>query len=102
VDPTLGTKLGPGLSPGPSHLTLASSGFHQGEYGDGSERGGKGRRTPPGKYAGYRGTIASDVFQRTVDYPEDLANGHHVMLDTEELVTVRCDQVASTVPQRVP
>ena len=33
------------------------------------------------------------MFQRTVDYPDELANGYHVMLDTEELVTVRCDQV---------
>ena len=46
-----------------------------------------------GKYAGRTGTVDSNVFQRTVDYPDELANGYHVMLDTEELVTVRCDQV---------
>ena len=46
-----------------------------------------------GKYAGWTGSIESNVFQRTVDYPDELANGYHVMLDTEELVTVRCDQV---------
>ena len=39
------------------------------------------------------GTIESNVFQRTVDYPDEFANGHHVMLDTEELVTVRWDRV---------
>ena len=46
-----------------------------------------------GKYAGRSGTIESNVFQRTVDYPDELSEGFHVMLDTEELVTVRCDQV---------
>ena len=46
-----------------------------------------------GKYAGHTGTVESNVFQRTVDYPDELANGFHVMLDTEELVTVRWDQV---------
>jgi hypothetical protein len=33
------------------------------------------------------------VYQRTGDYPGEWANGHHVMLDSEELVTVRWDQV---------
>ena len=46
-----------------------------------------------GKYAGRTGRVDSNVFQRTVDYPSELANGFHVMLDTEELVTVRWDQV---------
>ncbi len=46
-----------------------------------------------GKYAGHTGTVESNVFQRTVDYPDEWANGHHVMLDTEEFVTVRHDQV---------
>ena len=46
-----------------------------------------------GKYAGQHGTVESNVYQRTVDYPGALANGFHVMLDTEELVTVRWDQV---------
>ena len=45
-----------------------------------------------GKYVGQTGTVDSNVFQRTVDYPDDLSNGYHVMLDTEELVTVRWDQ----------
>ena len=31
-------------------------------------------------------------FQRAVDYPDEWANGYHVMLDFEEWVTVRWDQ----------
>ncbi len=46
-----------------------------------------------GKYAGHRGTVEANVYQKTVDYPDEWANGYHVMLDTEELVTVRWDQV---------
>ena len=46
-----------------------------------------------GKYASWTGTVESNVYQRTVDYPGDLSNGFQVMLDTEELVTVRWDQV---------
>ena len=37
--------------------------------------------------------MESNVYQQTVDYPDELANGYHVMLDTEELVTVRWEQV---------
>ena len=46
-----------------------------------------------GKYSGYQGTVEANVYQRTVDYPDDWANGYHVMLDTEELITVRMDKV---------
>ena len=42
-----------------------------------------------GKYAGQLGTVESNVYQRTVDYPDEWRNGHQVMLNTEELVTVR-------------
>ena len=35
------------------------------------------------------------MYQRTVDYPDELFNGHHVVLDTEELVTVWWEQVRS-------
>lgn len=49
--------------------------------------------TITGKYAGQPGTIESNVYQKTVEYPHEFANGYHVMLDTEELVTVRWDQV---------
>ena len=46
-----------------------------------------------GKFAGHTGVIESNVYQRTVDYPDELFNGHHVMLDTGVLVTVRWEQV---------
>ena len=45
-----------------------------------------------GKYAGHTGAVESNVYQRTVDCPEEFHNGFHVMLDTEELVTVRWEQ----------
>ncbi|MDA1129206.1 MAG: KOW motif-containing protein [Chloroflexi bacterium] len=35
-----------------------------------------------GKFAGHTGTVDSNVHQRTVDYPDESANGYHVMLDT--------------------
>ena len=37
--------------------------------------------------------MESNVYQKTVDYPDDWHNGHHVMLDKEVLVTVRWEQV---------
>jgi hypothetical protein len=37
--------------------------------------------------------VESNVYQRTVGYPDEYFNAHHVMLDTEELVTVRWEQV---------
>ena len=46
-----------------------------------------------GKYAGHTGTVESNVYQRTVDFPDEFANGYHVMLDTGVLVTVRWEQV---------
>ena len=46
-----------------------------------------------GRYEGHRGTVEANVFQQTVDYPDELANGFHVMLDTGDLVTVRWEQV---------
>ena len=45
-----------------------------------------------GKYAGHTGTVESNVYQRTVDYPDEWNDCYHVMLDTE-VVTVRADQV---------
>jgi hypothetical protein len=42
-----------------------------------------------GKYAGRTGTVEANVYQKTIDYPDEWANGHHVLLDTEELVTAR-------------
>ena len=38
-------------------------------------------------------TVKRNVYQRTVDYPDEWFNGHHVMLGTEELVTVLWEQV---------
>ena len=46
-----------------------------------------------GKYAGHQATVESNVYQRTVDYPDEWHNGFHIMLDTEKLVTVRWEQV---------
>ena len=45
------------------------------------------------------GSIESNVYQRTLDYADELANGYHVILDTEELVTVRWEQVEACAPQ---
>ena len=39
-------------------------------------------RIATGKYDGHKGTVESNVYQRTVDYPDEWANGHH-----EELAT---------------
>jgi len=50
-----------------------------------------------GRYAGQTRAVESNVYQRTADYPDELANGHHIMLDIDELVTVRHDQVKPIV-----
>ena len=44
--------------------------------------------------------VESKVYQRTVDWPDEWANGHHVMLDTEKLVTVRWEQVQAEFRSR--
>ena len=36
-----------------------------------------------GKYAGHTGTVESNVYQRTVDHPDEWHNGFHLMLDSE-------------------
>ena len=46
-----------------------------------------------GMCAGRTGTVESNVYQRTVDYPNEWANGYHVMLDSVELITIKWDQV---------
>ena len=46
-----------------------------------------------GKYAGHHGVVDSAVFQQTVDYPDEVAPGYHVILDTGPWITVRWDQV---------
>ena len=50
-------------------------------------------------------TIATDdatwgSYQRTVDYPNEWAKGHHVLLDIEEQVTVRWEQVEAALRHR--
>jgi hypothetical protein len=37
--------------------------------------------------------VESNLYQKTVDYANEWANGCHVMLDSDGLVTVRWDQV---------
>ena len=50
-------------------------------------------RITSGKYAGHTGTLEINVYQRTVDWPDEYNNGFHIWLDSEELVTVRWEQV---------
>ena len=49
-----------------------------------------------GRYAGRTGTVEANVFQRTVDYPDEFAAGFHLVLDDGEWVTVRVEQVATS------
>ena len=51
-----------------------------------------------GKYAGRTGTVEANVFQRTVDYPEEFAMGLHLVLDDGAWITVRRDQVRVSGP----
>ena len=46
-----------------------------------------------GQRAGVPGVVDSAVFQRTIDHPDDLAPGYHVVLADDAVVTVRWDQV---------
>ena len=46
------------------------------------------------KPRGQTGVVDSTVFQKTVDYSDEYANGFHVVLDDETWVTVRRDQVS--------
>ena len=50
-------------------------------------------RITSGECAGNAGTVEANVHQRTADWPEDFYNGFHVILDSEELVTVQWEQV---------
>ena len=52
-------------------------------------------RITTGEFVGHLGTVESNVHQKAVDYPDELNNSFHLMLDTEELITVRWDQVES-------
>ena len=51
-----------------------------------------------GRYAGRTGTVEANVFQKTVDYPDDFHHGYHVTLDDETWVTLRRDQVTLYKP----
>ena len=48
-------------------------------------------------YAGHHGTVESNVYRKTVDYPDKWSNGHHVMLCSKGLMTVRWEQVKDEV-----
>ena len=50
-------------------------------------------RVIAGTYAGRTGTVDSNVFQRTVDHPDEFAMAFHLVLDDGTVVTVRQDQV---------
>ena len=42
-------------------------------------------RITSGKYTGHTCTLESNVYQRTVDYPDEWFDGHQVMVDAEQL-----------------
>ncbi len=46
-----------------------------------------------GQRSGVSGVVDSAVFQRTIDHPEDVSPGYHVVLPDNAVVTVRWDQV---------
>lgn len=46
-----------------------------------------------GQRAGVQGVVDSAVFQRTIDFPQDVSPGYHVVLPDNAVVTVRWDQV---------
>ena len=46
-----------------------------------------------GQRSGVLGVVDSAVFQRTIDHPEDVSPGYHVVLPDNAVVTVRWDQV---------
>ena len=49
-----------------------------------------------GSHRGKTGTVEAQVFQKTVDYPDELHHGSHVTLDDGTWVTVRREQVEPT------
>ena len=46
-----------------------------------------------GSHRGGTGTVEAQVFQKTVDFPNEYAHGFHINLDDRTWVTVRRDQV---------
>ena len=47
------------------------------------------------RYAGSIGVVDANVFQRTVDYPEEFAAGFHLVLDDEAWVTVMVETMST-------
>jgi len=50
-------------------------------------------RIVSGRYTRRTGVVSSNVFQKTVDFPEEAAEAVHVTLDDGAWVTVRVEQV---------
>jgi len=46
-----------------------------------------------GSHRGQTGTVEATVFQKSVDYPDELHHGYHVTPDDGTWVTVRGEQV---------
>ena len=46
-----------------------------------------------GKVKGHIGTVESNVFQRSVDFPKDNLPCHHVLLDNHSVITINVEQV---------
>ena len=46
---------------------------------EGEQQNNWRKKQDDGKYAGWTGTVESNVYQRTVDNPDEWANGDHVM-----------------------
>ena len=46
-----------------------------------------------GKHKGATGTVDSNVFQRSVDFPIDHTPCHHVLLDNDLVITINVNQV---------
>lgn len=55
-------------------------------------------RVISGRYAGKSGVVDANVFQRTVDYPDEFAAALHLVLDDGTWITVRRDQVRMSGP----
>jgi len=55
--------------------------------------GGTRVRIISGTHQGQTGTVEAQVFQKTVDFPDELAHGYHVTLDDGTWGTVKRDQV---------
>ena len=54
-----------------------------------------------GKHKGATGTVDANVFQRSVDFPNDHLPCHHVLLDNRLVITINVNQVEvlhDTVP----